>query len=81
MSEDEETRWRAVGGDTEDVGQKEKAAAVAPTQEEDEEEQKKEGLQQRVQAKAEDLGGEEASLITETEGEGEGEVIPIGDKI
>jgi hypothetical protein len=80
MSEDEETGWRAVEGDGEDVGQKEKAAA-APTQEEDEDEEKKEELQHRVQAKAEDLGGEEASLITETEGEGEGEVIPIGDKI
>jgi hypothetical protein len=75
MSEDEETRWRAVEGDAEDVGQEEKAAAVAPTQEEDEEEQKKEGLQQRVQARAEDLGGEEASLIKDTEEEKE--VIPI----
>ena len=52
MSEDEETGWRAVeGGDAEDVGQKEKAAAVAPTQEEDEDEEKKEELQHRVQAK------------------------------
>jgi hypothetical protein len=38
------------------------------------EEEKKEELQQRVQAKAEDLGGEEASLITESEEE---EVIPL----
>ena len=47
---------------------------TTPT-EEDEEEEKKEELQQRVQAKAEDLGGGEASLITETEAEEE--VIPI----
>ena len=76
MSENGQTEWRAVGGA--EAAQEEKAAA--PT-EEDEEEEKKEEVQQRVQARAEDLGGEEASLITETEGEGEGEVIPIGDKI
>ena len=59
MSENEETRWRAVvGGDAENDGQEEKVAAATPTQEEDEEEEKKEELQQRVQAKAEDLGGE-----------------------
>jgi hypothetical protein len=68
ISENEETGWRAVGGA--EAAQEEKAAA--PT-EEDEEEEKKEELQQRVQARAEDLGGEEASLITETEEE----VIPI----
>jgi hypothetical protein len=67
MSEDEETGWRAVGG-AEEVRQKEIAAATTKEENDDEE------LQQRVQARAEDLGGEEASLITETE---EGEVIPI----
>jgi hypothetical protein len=75
MFEDEETGWRVAGG-TEEAGQEEKAAAAAPTVEEDKEE-KKEELQQRVQAKAEDLGGEEASLITETEGEEE--KVPITD--
>jgi hypothetical protein len=75
MSEDEETGWRAVEGDTESGGQEEKAAAVAPTQEEDEEKEKKEELQHRVQAKAEDLGGEEASLIKDTEEEKE--KVPI----
>jgi len=67
MSEDEETGWRVGGAE---AGQEEKAAA--PTEKDVEE--KKEELQQRVQAKAEDLGGEEASLITETEEE---KVIPI----
>jgi hypothetical protein len=67
MSENGETEWRAAGGA--EAAQEEKAAAAAPT-EEDEEEEKKEQLQQRVQAKAEDLGGE-ASLITETEEEKE----------
>jgi hypothetical protein len=67
MSEDKETGWRAVGG-AEEVRQKEIAAATTKEENDDEE------LQQRVQARAEDLGGEEASLITETE---EGEVIPI----
>ena len=70
MSEAEETGWRAAG-DAE-AAQEEKAAA--PTEEEDEEQERKEELQQRVQARAEDLGGEEASLIKDTE---EGEKVPI----
>jgi hypothetical protein len=37
------------------------------------EEEKKEQLQQRVQTKIEDIGGDEASLITESEEE----VMPI----
>jgi hypothetical protein len=61
MSENGEAEWRAAGGA--EAAQEEKAAA--PT-EENEEEEKKEELQQRVQARAEDLGGEDASLITET---------------
>jgi hypothetical protein len=71
MSESEETGCR-VGG-AEEAGQEEEAAVPA---EEDDEEHKKEELQQRVQAKAEDLGGEEASLIKDTEEE-EKESIPI----
>jgi hypothetical protein len=31
MSEDEETRWRAVGGGVEDVGQEEKVIPIAET--------------------------------------------------
>jgi hypothetical protein len=73
MSENGETEWRAAGGA--EAAQEEKAAA-APT-EEDEEEENKGELQERVQARAEDLGGEEASLITETEEEKEG--IPIAE--
>jgi hypothetical protein len=72
MSENEEAEWRS-GGAAEEAGQEETAAAS--TQKEDQEE-KKEELQERVQAKAEDLGGEEASLIKDTEEE-EKESIPI----
>jgi hypothetical protein len=73
MSENEEAEWRS-GGAAEEAGQEETAAAS--TQKEDQEEEKKEELQERVQAKAEDLGGEEASLIKDTEEE-EKESIPI----
>ncbi len=67
MSENEETKWR-LGTET---GQEEDKSSSSS-----EEEYEKEALQERVQAKAEDIaGGGEASLLTKPE-----EEVPITDK-
>ncbi len=66
MSENEETKWR-LGTET---GQEEDKSSSSS-----EEEYEKEALQERVQAKAEDIaGGGEASLLTKQE------EVPITDK-
>ena len=67
MSENEEMKWR-LGTET---GQEEDKASSSS-----EEQQEKEALQERVQAKAEDIaGGGEASLLTKPK-----EEVPITDK-
>ena len=69
MSENEEMKWRL----STDTGQEEDKASSSSS----EDQQEKEALQERVQAKAEDIagGGGEASLLTKPE-----EGIPITDK-
>ena len=66
MSENEEMKWRIS---TENGQEEDKASSSS------EEQQEKEALQERVQAKAEDIaGGGEASLLTKQE------EVPITDK-
>jgi hypothetical protein len=64
MSESEETRWR-LGIESE---QEEERAASPPSS--DERELQKEGLQQRVQAKAQDIGGRGEGSLINTKSEG-----------
>jgi hypothetical protein len=61
MSENEETGWRL----SVETGQEEKERAAGPLAEDEKQEEE---LQQKVQAKAEDIaGGGEASLVTKPE--------------